>query len=104
MTSIRSTPRTLIAVLAFVLLSVVLVEAPASAIPGDSVRDWNLNASNALFNPSTGSPPGAGMALPGLLHLAMVQGDGTVDGEGCRAHAALRPIPGDDLAAGMLAH
>jgi hypothetical protein len=74
MTSIRSTPRTLIAVLAFVLLSVVLVEAPASAIPGDSVRDWNLNASNALFNPSTGSPPGAGMALPGLLHLAMVQG------------------------------
>ena len=74
MTIIRSTPRTWIAVLAFVLLSVVVVEAPAGATPGDSVRDWNLNASNALFNLPAGSPPGAGMALPGFLHLAMVQG------------------------------
>jgi hypothetical protein len=47
---------------------------PVKASPGDSVLDWNLNASNALFNPPAGSPPGAGMALPGFLHLAMVQG------------------------------
>jgi len=74
MTIIRRTPRTWIAVLAFAMLSVVVVEAPAGASPGSSVRDWNLNASNALFNLPAGSPPGAGMALPGFLHLAMVQG------------------------------
>ena len=74
MTTTRTTTRTWIAVLAFMMLSVLVVKTPANATPGDSVRDWNLNANNALFNPATGSPPGAGMALPGLLHLAMVQG------------------------------
>ena len=74
MTNIRSTPRTWVALLAFAILSVVVVDAPAGASPGSSVRDWNLNASNALFNAPAGTPPGAGMALPGFLHLAMVQG------------------------------
>src|SRR5215510_5570018 len=74
MTTTRTNRRTWIAVLAFTMLSVLVVEAPASASPGDSVREWNLNASNALFNLPAGSPPGAGMALPGMLHLAMVQG------------------------------
>ena len=74
MTTVRNTPRTGIAVLAFAILSVAVVQAPANATPDSSVRDWNLNASNALFNPPAGSPPGAGMALPGFLHLAMVQG------------------------------
>jgi hypothetical protein len=74
MTNTRTSYRMRIAMLAFALLSVVIVEAPAGATPGDSVRDWNLNASNALFNLPAGSPPGAGMALPGFLHLAMVQG------------------------------
>jgi hypothetical protein len=74
MTTVRTTHRTWTAVIAFAILSVVVVETPANATPGSSVRDWNLNASNALFNPPAGSPPGAGMALPGFLHLAMVQG------------------------------
>src|SRR5262245_27343955 len=74
MTTTRTNRRTWIAVLAFTMMSVLVVGAPASASPGDSVREWNLNASNALFNLPAGSPPGAGMALPGLLHLAMVQG------------------------------
>ena len=71
MTTVRTTQRTWTAVIAFAILSVVVVETPANATPGSSVRDWNLNASNALFNPPAGSPPGAGMALPGFLHLAM---------------------------------
>src|SRR5262245_39588911 len=74
MTTTRTARRTWIAVLAFTMLRVLVVEAPANAAPGDSVRDWNLNATNALFNAPGGSPPGAGMALPGQLHLAMVQG------------------------------
>jgi hypothetical protein len=74
MTTIRTTARTCIAVLAFVLMTVLVVETPATALSGDSVRDWNEHASNALFNAVGGSPPGAGMALPGFLHLAMVQG------------------------------
>jgi hypothetical protein len=74
MTTSRSIRR-ITPVIAFALLSALaVVQTPASASPGDSVRDWNLNASNALFNLPAGSPPGAGMALPGLLHLAMVQG------------------------------
>ena len=65
MTIIRSTRRTWIALLAFVLLSVVVVETPASATPGSSVRDWNLNASNALFNLPAGSPPAPGWRCRG---------------------------------------
>jgi hypothetical protein len=74
MTNVRTNRRSWIAVVAFALLSVVVVETPANATPTSSVRDWNLNASNAIFNLPGGSPPGAGMALPGFLHLAMVQG------------------------------
>ena len=75
MTNTRTTHRIRIAMLAFVMLGLTAVgETPSSATPDSIVRDWNLNASNALFNPPTGSPPGAGMALPGFLHLAMVQG------------------------------
>ena len=74
MTNTRTSYRMRIAMLAFALLSVVIVEAPAGATPRDNVSDWNLNASNALFNPTTAPLPGAGMALPGFLHLAMVQG------------------------------
>ena len=74
MTKIPTATRSRIAMLAFAILSVVFVQAPANADPESSVRDWNLNASNALFNPPAGTPPGAGMALPGFLHLAMVQG------------------------------
>ena len=70
----NTTRRTLIGVLAILVLTALTMGVPVKASPGDSVLDWNLNASNALFNPPAGSPPGAGMALPGLLHLAMVQG------------------------------
>ena len=53
MTNIRSIRRTSVALLAFAILSVVVVETPAGATPGSSDRDWNLIASNALF---TGRP------------------------------------------------
>ena len=48
--------------------------------PGDAVLDWNLNALDALFNPTRRRPtpptrPGAGQTPPvAAQHMAMVQG------------------------------
>ena len=45
--------------------------APATS----SVRDWNLNALNALVKPTDAPEPGAGQTPPvTLLHMAMVHG------------------------------
>ncbi|HEY1368165.1 MAG TPA: vanadium-dependent haloperoxidase [Gaiellaceae bacterium] len=57
-------------VAAAVALLAVVVPSTANA---DAVRDWNLNASNALANPVTAG--GAGQTPPvASLHMAMVQG------------------------------
>lgn len=74
MTTTRRIRRTLVLAIPIVVLSLAIAQAPAGADTDDAVRTWNLNASNALFNLPTASPPGAGQALPGQLHLAMVQG------------------------------
>ena len=53
---------------------------PATAVgahePSDMVLEWNINAVNAIGNPSTGvTPPGLGQPPPlAPIHLAMVHG------------------------------
>jgi hypothetical protein len=50
-----------------VLVATLALAVPATA-QADTVTDWNLNASNALFNTAAQPPP------VGSLHMAMVQG------------------------------
>ena len=47
--------------------ALVVLAAPATA-RADTVSDWNLNASNALFNTAAQTPP------VGSQHMAMVHG------------------------------
>jgi len=68
-------PLVLTAIIA--LVASALGAAPAVAQPehSDSVRVWNLYASDALINAGTAGTPGAAQAPPvSQLHLAMVQG------------------------------
>jgi hypothetical protein len=75
--SVRLTHRRL-PVLAFAALAagVALAAAmPARAVSSDTVRDWNLNAANALSNAPNAVPPGIGMTPPvTAAHLAMAEG------------------------------
>jgi hypothetical protein len=56
-------------------MGLIPISSVAAAEPTDTVLDWNLNAVNALSNPATATPPGAGQTPPvASIHLAMVQG------------------------------
>jgi hypothetical protein len=63
-----------------IVLGVCGLAVPASASGAQSstsatVREWNLNAMEALGNPATAPVPGAGQAPHvSVLHMAMVQG------------------------------
>jgi PAP2 superfamily len=64
-----------------IVLGVCALAVPASASaaqPGtsaDTIREWNLHATNALGNPSTAPVPGAGLAPHvSVLHVGIVQG------------------------------
>ena len=55
--------------------TVIPLASVAGAEASNMVLDWNLNAVNALSNPPTATPPGAGQTPPvASIHLAMVQG------------------------------
>ena len=81
-TSGRARPRRARQLIAGVLLaaatSVVLgAGAPpvAADSPATAVLDWNKHALDALHNPPTVQPPGAGLTPPvQAVHMAMVQG------------------------------
>ena len=56
-------------------LGAVATTGPEPAPATSSVRDWNLNALNALVKPTDAPEPGAGQTPPvTLLHMAMVHG------------------------------
>ena len=63
------------ALTAFGALAALAVTVPARASSTDTIRDWNLNAANALSNVPAATPPGIGMTPPvTVVHLAMVEG------------------------------
>ncbi|HSJ32630.1 MAG TPA: vanadium-dependent haloperoxidase, partial [Longimicrobiales bacterium] len=67
----------LAALVALIALAAPLAGARAAEPPqsADTVREWNLHASDALINASNAPIPGAGQAPHvSQLHLAMVQG------------------------------
>jgi hypothetical protein len=67
--------RALLIVLAVSALAIPATASAQSATSADTVREWNLHASNALINLPTAPTPGAGQAPQvSQLHLGMVQG------------------------------
>ena len=77
-----SRARAMVGLIALTLVA-ALTLAPAATVfaaePDDTVLAWNLNAVNALSNPTVpvveGAAPGAGQTPPAsAIHLAMVQG------------------------------
>jgi hypothetical protein len=56
-------------------IGLIPTAAVDAADPGGMVLTWNLNAVNALSNPGSATPPGAGYTPPvASIRLAMVQG------------------------------
>ena len=71
----RLVPSLAIALLAAAGIGPAFVVEPARAVTPSAVRDWNLNAANALSNLATATIPGAGQTPPvTAVHMAMVQG------------------------------
>jgi hypothetical protein len=67
--------RALLIVLAVSALAIPATASAQSATSADTVREWNLHASNALINAPTAPIPGAGQTPHvSQLHLGMVQG------------------------------
>ncbi len=65
----------LIALLALAAAPLASARTPTPPQSSDTVREWNLNAVNALVNSPTAPIPGAGQPPQASeLHLAMVQG------------------------------
>jgi hypothetical protein len=67
--------RALLIVLAVSALAIPATAGAQSATSADTVREWNLHASNALINAPNAPIPGAGQTPHvSQLHLGMVQG------------------------------
>ena len=79
MTTSRKLRRHLAPVIAFAILAALAVaQTPAAASPGDSVRDWNLNASNALFNLGAASLAGNNIFTGVNFLSGSFSGDGSL--------------------------